>query len=798
MQYGHFDDINREYIITRPDTPRSWSNYLGSTEYGAIITNNAGGYSFFKSGGSGRFTRFRFNAIPMDQPGRYLYLRDNDDGDYWSSSWQPVGKSLEHYRSRCRHGLGYTTIESDYRDISSAVTYFVPRDKHYEVWLTTITNHSNRPRNLSLFTYVEYAGNWNAMDDMLNLQYTQYTAQMRVQDGIIDHGTNVYIPPTPEQFHNKDQGRHSFLTFANLAVAGFDTDREAFLGPYRSYANPLVVEQGECTNSQAWGNNPCGTLQGRLTLAPGQSSTFAVIMGIGEAATVGKRVREHYRDIATATTELEQLKAYWALRIGSLSATTPDAALNSTLNVWGIYNCHITFAWSRAASLIYTASERDGYGYRDTVQDTLGVTHGVSAEVRERLVLMLSGQCSSGGALPVVRPTHHEPGAMSPPEEFRYRSDDALWLFFAIPNYVKESGEIDFYHTSVPYADTGEDSVLGHLRRALMFNLNRRGAHGLPCGLSADWNDCLCFGTSGESVFVALQLRHALATYEEIAALLTIPQEQQWAAQQRATLDCAIQKVCWDGAWFVRGFREDGHVFGSQVNSEGKIFLNPQSWAVIAGAATNEQAQKCLESSAALLATEYGLRICEPPFEHTDHQIVKASLMNPGLKENGGIFIHPQPWAVMAEALQGNGNRAFEYLQRYLPAFQNDQAEIREVEPYVVCQSTCGPAAPTFGRSRVPWLTGAASWTYYVLSQYILGIRPHYRGLELDPCIPAAWPGFTVKRIFRGTQLHIRVDNSAGVQKGVRLVRLNAQPYGGTIIDARDLQSPCEIDVIMG
>lgn len=798
MNYGYFDDQNKEYVITRPDTPKSWSNYLGSKEFGSVITNNAGGYAFYKSGGMGRFIRMRFNSVPMDQPGRYIYIHDRDSKDYWSASWQPVGKPLDTFKSECRHGTAYTKITTDYTDIKSETTYFVPLGKTYEVWRCKITNTGSKARRLRGFTFVEYVGSWNAMDDLLNLQYVQYTAQMNVVDGVIDHGTNVYIPEMPDNFEEKDQGRHTFMAVAGATITGYDTDREAFLGGYRTYANPAVVENGQATNSLAWGDNPCGSLQFDIDLQPGETKEFSVIIGIGKASVEGKAALKEYSVAGQVDKELSALIDYWHSRLKGLEAQTPDPIFNSMVNMWSIYNCMITFAWSRAASLIYTASERDGFGYRDTVQDFVGPMHAIPEEVRQRLELMITGQMSNGAAMPVVRPLSHKPGQMPEAPKEEIRSDDCMWLFNAIPAYVKETGDIDFYNKVLPYSDKGEDTVLGHMRRAIEFSVNNSGPHGLPFGLRADWNDCLKFGYNGETTFVAMQLRLALRVYIEVCELLQKSSEVTWATPILEKLDANIQKYAWDGGWFMRGYRFDGLKFGAAECPEGKIFLNPQVWAILSGAATKEQAAKAMENVRKELATEYGLMVCSPAYTEGDYNIVRAQLMNPGLKENGGIFIHTQGWGVMAEATLGNGNAAFDYLQSYLPGYFNDKAEIREIEPYVVCQSTHSKFSRKFGKSRIPWLSGSATWTYHAMTQYILGIRPEYRGVSIDPCIPDSWKEFSVMRTFRGMELDVKVLNPKGVQHGVVALELNGIKLENNFIPIDKLQERNTIVVTMG
>ncbi len=765
--FGQFDDKRREYVITRPDTPRPWSNYLGSTSYGAIITNHAGGYSFFKSAAQGRFVRLRFNSVPLDQPGRYFYLRDAATGDYWSNAWQPVGKPLEQYESICRHGTGYTIIESRYSEIATRTTYFVPLDKHYEVWWLEVTNEGNQERTLDLFSYLEFASEWHVWHDTFNLQYSQYIVDTEFKDGILCHSTSHNLPEVPESFEFRDQSRHSFITLVGAEISGFDSDREVFLGsPYRTYREPQVVETGRTTGSLAHGDNACGTLQTRLTLAPGETKQVAILLGVGRGEVAGRKAREEMGDFASIAAALQAVRGYWHDRIGSLRVETPDPELDHMLNVWNAYNCLITYAWSRAASLVYSG-ERDGLGYRDTVQDLLGVMAALPEEVRERLELMLTGQASTGGALPVVKPFAHRPGAEPLPRDDEYRSDDSLWLFDAVPAYVKETGNTAFLDCVLPYADAGEATVLGHLRRAIEFNLERRGAHGLPCGLSADWNDTLKLGYHGESVMVTFQLRHALRTYVEITTRLGRSSETAWATDQLSELDRSIQQHTWDGAWFVRAFREDGSVIGSAKDAEGSIFLNAQTWAVLSGAASGAQSVSAMDACHQQLATDYGLMLCAPPFEKVPCNEIRAVLFNPGMKENSGIFCHPQGWAVIAETMLGRGDRAYEYYRAYMPSAYNDRAEIREIEPYVHCQSTHGRYSRRHGASRLPWLSGTATWSYVAGTQYLLGIRPDWDGLRVEPVIPAKWDGFKVERRFRGATYQIIVNNPQHVESGV-------------------------------
>ncbi len=796
MQYGFFDDKNKEYVIEKPNTPKSWSNYLGSTEYGAIITNNAGGYSFYKSAAQGRFMRLRFNAVPVDQPGRYIYIHDRDKKDYWSASWQPVGKDLENYKSTCRHGSAYTIINSEYDNIETSTNYFVPLDKDYEIWHLKVKNNSNEKRRLRLYTFVEYSNNWHILQDFMNLQYTQYILRMNVVDNIIDHGINVLLAEETKDFENHDGRRHTFLGVVGATVTGFDTDRDKFLGDYRSYHNPIVVENGEATNSLAYGDNGCGVLQIDLDLDAGESTELAIIMGIGSAENKGKNVIKEFSNLSKVTEEFQKLKNYWHSRLEGLHVSTPDKEFNSMTNMWSPYNCMMTYSWSRAASLVYSG-ERDGLGYRDTVQDLLGVLHTIPDEVGERLELMLTGQVSTGGAMPVVKQFNHSPGNEFAPSESAYRSDDCLWLFNTVPAYIKETGDLEFYNKVLPYSDKGEDTVYFHLKRALEFSIKRSGVHGLPCGLSADWNDCLQLGHNGESSFVAMQLRFALAVYIEISELLNKEEEKEWAEKHLDILDENIQKHTWDGEWFLRAINENGMKFGSHENDEGTVWLNPQSWSVISGHANEEQSKLAMKAVKEKLSSEYGIAVCAPPYEKTDPQIVKAPLFNQGMKENASIFSHTQGWAIMAETMLGNGDQAYKYLRSVMPAAFNLKAEVRQIEPYVNCQFTHSKYSPRFGASRLPWLTGAATWSYYAAAHYILGIQPQYDGLIIDPCIPSDWSELSVTRRFRNKMFHITIKNDKNINKGVEKIILNDKIIKGNKITLDDMQSENTVVVYM-
>jgi cellobiose phosphorylase len=798
MQYGYFDDQKKEYVITRPDTPQSWSNYLGSTEYGAIITNNAGGYGFYKSGARGRYLRLRFNSVPMDQPGRYFYIRDRKTADYWSASWQPVGKPLDQYSSTCRHGTAYTIIESQYAGISTKTTYFVPLGECFEYWRLKIMNESDAPRDLSIFSFCEFTNQWDTYQDQVNLQYSLFIVRgEQTDDGLLRVAIQDNLTSETDGYYDHDIARHTWMGLIGAPVAGYDTSREAFIGTYHGYHNPIAVEQGHCSNSEVYGDNACGSLQTDMTLQPGESHEILVILGIGDARTTGKQKMNQFGSLEQAQIELDKLKTSWHSKLGSLVVKTPDEEFNHTINMWGLYNSLITFVWSRAASLVYNG-ERDGLGFRDSVQDVLGVVNAIPDKARKRLELMLTGQVSNGGAIPIIKPFDHHPGREKIPEPEEFRSDDCLWFFNAIPAYVNEIGDFGFYEKVLPYADRGEDSVFGHLRRALEFNLERLGKNGLPCGLSADWNDCLRLGYNGESLFVAFQVRLGLTILSELAEQLEKPEDKHWAETQLAQLDKSIKVCAWDGDWFIWAIGDDGTVYGTKEFAEGQVYLNTQVWSVISGAASPEQAARCMQTVKERLATPYGLMLSAPPFVKTSIDVMRAVVYNTGIKENAGIFNHTQGWGVMAECLLGNGDQAYEYLRAAMPAAYNTRAEIRQSEPYVQGQTTYSTWSPRAGNTRTSWLTGAAAWFYYSATQYVLGLRPEQNGLRIDPCIPSNWKGFSVKREFRNHFIDITVHNPAHVCKGVVRMTLNGQDIPGNLISASKFDQVNQVEIWLG
>lgn len=768
MQYGYFDDKEREYVITCPDTPAPWVNYLGSPEYGAIISNNAGGYSFAKSGANGRILRYVFNQF--DEPGRYIYIRDNLSKDYWSASWQPVGKNLTRYKSECRHGMAYTKMRALYAGISSEVLYYVPLDAAHEVWAVAVRNDSDVVRELTVTGYAEFTNNPNYEQDQVNLQYSQFITRTEFEnDHILQliHGNLDAVSADGKEVDNKDVGYRLF-GLAGQRVSGYCGNKENFLGRYHGYGDPQGVTTGKLDGSMNYNENACGALSAVLVLNPGETAHLAFIVGAKNREESRALMARYADPAAVCPEELAALKAHWHTKLENFQIHTPSAEMNSMINTWNAYNCFMTFTWSRAASLVYCGL-RNGYGYRDTVQDIQGVIHLAPEQAAEKIRFMLSAQVDNGGGLPLVKFTHN-PGHEDTPDDPSYvqetghpayRADDALWLFPTVYKYLAETGNLAFLDEVIPYANKGAATVYEHLQRAIDFSLEHLGPHGMPAGLYADWNDCLRLGAEGESSFVAFQLVLALRIQKQLAEEKGDAAAAEKLAKQLADFSALVEKLCWNEDRYIRGFTEKGEVIGRRTDPEANLWLNPQSWAVISGLADSEKAETILHTVHEGLNTEYGVMLMQPPYHAHAFDGALAVIYNAGVKENAGIFSQSQGWIILAEALCGHGNRAFSYYKANSPAEQNDRAEIRKLEPYCYGQFTEGKDSPHFGRSHVHWLTGTASTMMVGAVEGILGVRPDLHGLRLSPSIPAAWDGFTMEKSFRGKKLHINRAESS-------------------------------------
>ena len=804
MQYGYFDDKEREYVITCPDTPAPWVNYLGSPEYGAIISNNAGGYSFAKSGANGRILRYVFNQF--DEPGRYIYIRDNLSKDYWSASWQPVGKNLTRYKSECRHGMAYTKMRALYAGISSEVLYYVPLDAAHEVWAVAVRNDSDVVRELTVTGYAEFTNNPNYEQDQVNLQYSQFITRTEFEnDHILQliHGNLDAVSADGKEVDNKDVGYRLF-GLAGQRVSGYCGNKENFLGRYHGYGDPQGVTTGKLDGSMNYNENACGALSAVLVLNPGETAHLAFIVGAKNREESRALMARYADPAAVCPEELAALKAHWHTKLENFQIHTPSAEMNSMINTWNAYNCFMTFTWSRAASLVYCGL-RNGYGYRDTVQDIQGVIHLATEQAAEKIRFMLSAQVDNGGGLPLVKFTHN-PGHEDTPDDPSYvqetghpayRADDALWLFPTVYKYLAETGNLAFLDEVIPYANKGAATVYEHLQRAIDFSLEHLGPHGMPAGLYADWNDCLRLGAEGESSFVAFQLVLALRIQKQLAEEKGDAAAAEKLAKQLADFSALVEKLCWNEDRYIRGFTEKGEVIGRRTDPEANLWLNPQSWAVISGLADSEKAETILHTVHEGLNTEYGVMLMQPPYHAHAFDGALAVIYNAGVKENAGIFSQSQGWIILAEALCGHGNRAFSYYKANSPAEQNDRAEIRKLEPYCYGRFTEGKDSPHFGRSHVHWLTGTASTMMVGAVEGILGVRPDLHGLRLSPSIPAAWDGFTMEKSFRGKKLHITVQNPAHKESGFTSLMLNGAAMPDNYIPADKLAAENEIVLTM-
>ena len=798
MNFGYFDEEKREYVITKPDTPAPWCNYLGSPEYGAIISNNAGGYSFVKSGANGRILRYHFNSD--DTPGRYIYLRDDESGDYWSASWQPVGKDLNEYKNEVHHGTAYTNMFTEYAGIKSEVNYYVPLNKSYEVWCCKVTNPTDKPRKVSVFGYAEFSNDDNYNQDQVNLQYTLCISNTSFRRNKIYQQINLNWGKEADG----SNGNERFFGLAGQPVTSYNGDKEAFIGQYHTYGNPVAVENGKCDGVCNYNENSCGALHTALELAPGETKTMAFVLGKYKESEAD-RIIAAYEDVSVCDKEIDELKEYWHSRLDKFKINTPSAAFNSMVNTWNAYQCFLTFTWSRAASFVY-CGERNGYGYRDTVQDIQGVIHTDPEAALEKIRFMLSAQVDNRGRLPLVK-FDHDAGHEGTPDDEKYvretghpayRADDALWLFPTVYKYISETGNLAFIDEEITWSNKEEKAtVYEHLKRAINFSMEHLGPHGLPAGLHADWNDCLRLGAQGESSFVALQLYYAFTIMRIFAEKKNDSEYIAYIDKTQKEVGDKINALWWEGDRFNRGFKETGELIGSKKDPEASMWLNPQTWSVISGLATDEQAKLAMESVERELNTAYGAKVMAPSY--VDHYFdgALAALFPPSTKENGGIFSQTQGWLILAEALLGHGNKAFMYFEESSPSSQNDKAEIRKLEPYVHGQYTEGDESPFHGRSHVHWLTGTASTCMVGCVEGICGIRPDLDGLRVAPSVPSDWKEFTMEKVFRGRKVVIKVENPDGAESGYKEFYINGEKQEDNYIPESKLTDVTEVRLVM-
>lgn len=797
MRYGYFDDSQREYVITRPDTPLPWINYLGCEDYFGLISNTAGGYSFYRDARLRRLTRYRYNNAPFDVGGRYLYLRDNTSGEFWSPSWQPTQHSLENYT--CRHGQGYTIIAARYRQIEAQTRYFVPLDETLEIWELSLTNQRSQPASLSVFSSIEFCL-WDAQDDASNFQRNFSTGQVEVEGSVIYHKTEYR------------ERRDHFAYFACSAeVAGFDTQREAFLGPYRGWNRPQVVEQGESANSIAHGWAPIGSHHVRLTLAPGETRQIIFLLGYHEnprdqkfdppgSQTLNKQtvkpIIARYLDPQQVQAAFEALRGHWDSLLNIFQVQTPDIHTNRMVNIWNAYQCMVTFNMSRSASF-YESGIGRGMGFRDSNQDLLGFVHMVPERARQRILDIAATQLETGGAYHQYQPLTKR-GNDAVGSNF---NDDPLWLVLGVTAYLKETGDWSILDELVPYDNRpgSEQPLYEHLQRSLQYTLDRLGPHSLPLIGRADWNDCLNLNTFSEepgesfqtttnkdgqvaeSVFIAGLFTLAAREMGELAEVRGLSEQAQFYRQAAALMSATTLEQGWDGAWFLRAYDNFSQKVGSHECAEGQIFIEPQGVCVMAGIGLKEgQAEQALASVRERLATPHGIVLQQPAYSQYYLHLGEISSYPPGYKENAGIFCHTNPWIMIAETRLGHGDQAHNYYWRINPSVREEISDLHRCEPYVYAQMIAGRDAPSHGEAKNSWLTGTAAWNYVAVTQWILGLRPTYTGLQVAPVIPRDWPSFEVVRLFRGVTYRIQVKRE-GSGNSVSLTA-NGQPISGDII----------------
>jgi len=797
MKYGYFDDKRREYVITRPDTPLPWINYLGCEDYFGIISNTAGGYSFYRDARLRRLTRYRYNNVPFDLGGRLIYLRDNASGTFWSPSWQPTRHQVEEYS--CRHGLGYSIIGSTFKGIKAETLFFVPLGENLEIWQVQVTNQRQEPAALSLFSAIEFCL-WDAQDDATNFQRNFSTGQVEIEEGVIYHKTEYR------------ERRDHFAFFAcSPRPAGYDTQREAFLGKYRSWDQPAAVERGRSFNSVAHGWAPIGSHQVKLNLKPGETRAVTILLGYHEnsvaekfdppdSQTINKRTVKPVIAKYLKPKEVDQafaaLRAYWDGILGLYQVRTPDKHTNRMVNIWNAYQCMATFNMSRSASF-YESGIGRGLGFRDSNQDLLGFVHMVPRRARERVLDLAATQLPSGGAYhqyqPLTKRGNNDIGGNF--------NDDPLWLILGTCAYIKESGDLSILDAKVPYDNQpgSETPLYEHLQRSLTYTLERIGPHGLPLIGRADWNDCLnlnCFsdtpgqsfqtttnkeGKVAESVFIAGLFVLAAHELAELAEQRGCDQEAAGYLQAADLMEAVVRKHGWDGSWFVRAYDDFGRKVGSRECKEGQIFIEPQGFCVMAGIGVEEGlAQKALDATHKLLGTEHGIMLQQPAYSRYYLELGEISSYPPGYKENAGIFCHNNPWIMIAETVIGRGDQAFAVYSRINPSAREKLADLHRCEPYVYAQMIAGRDAPSHGEAKNSWLTGTAAWNYVAITQHILGIRPTYEGLMVAPVIPESWHGFTVSRMFQGVRYEIEISR---IGKGNRIeLTVDGQAIAGDVV----------------
>ncbi len=811
MKYGYFNDTAKEYVITRPDTPYPWINYLGNEDFFGLISNTSGGYCFYKDARMLRLTRYRYNNVPCDGGGRYFYI--NDNSDVWTPGWMPIKAELDSYE--CRHGLGYTVITGERGGIKAEQTAFVPLGSTAEVHRVKLTNTTDKAKDITLYSFVEFCL-WNAFDDQTNFQRNFSIGEVEIIGSAIYHKTEY-----------RERRNHYAVFSVNCEVDGFDTDRETFMGLYNGFDHPKAVFENKSYNSVASGWAPIVSHRICVHLEAGETKSYIFTLGYcenpaddkWEAPSVinkkpAKALLSKFETEKQFENELSALKAYWDKLLSTYSVESDDEKMNRMVNIWNQYQCMVTFNMSRSASYFESGIGR-GMGFRDSTQDLLGFVHLIPERARERIFDIASTQMADGSAYHQYQPLTKKGNA----DIGSGFNDDPLWLIFGVAAYIKETGDYSILDEKVPF-DNDENNtatMMEHLKRSFDHVTNNLGPHGLPLIGHADWNDCLnlnCFsetpgqsfqtasnretGDVAESVFIAGMFVSVAPDYIELCRRCGLDAEADRAEAEAKKMYDTVLKYGWDGEWFLRAYDAFGNKVGSCECEEGQIFIEPQGFCVMAGIGVSEgHAKKALDSVKERLDTKYGIVLNQPAYTTYHLELGEISSYPPGYKENAGIFCHNNPWISIAETVIGRGNRAFEVYRKTCPAYIEDISEIHRTEPYVYSQMIAGKDSVNHGEAKNSWLTGTAAWTFYNISRFILGIKPEYDGLSVDPCIPDTLKNFTVTRKFRGDTFVISVDNSAGAEKGVVSIEMDGKAVEGVLVSTES-GAVHNVKVVMG
>jgi cellobiose phosphorylase len=811
MKYGFFDDDKREYVITTPRTPYPWINFLGTKDFFSIISNTSGGYSFYRDARLRRLTRYRYNNVPVDNDGKYFYIKEGDT--IWSPGWKPARTELDAYT--CRHGMNYTIIKGEKNQLSAEVTYFVPLNTTCEVQLMRLKNNSKTKKSFTLFSYVEWCL-WNALDDMTNFQRNFSTGQVEIEGSALYHKTEF-----------RERRNHYAFYSVNTPINGYDTDRESFVGLYNGINSPDVVKAGKPKNTEAHGWSPIASHCINIELAAGEERELVFILGYVELPDAEKFVAPQvinkkpaqklmatFSDGAAVRAALADLRKYWDEKFATYQVNSGDKNLDRMVNIWNPYQCMITYNFSRSASLFESGIGR-GMGFRDSNQDLIGLVHMAPELSKQRIIDLASTQFADGSAYhqyqPLTKRGNYEVGGNF--------NDDPMWLNFSVPAYIKETGDWSILDEMTPF-DNDKNNVaplFEHLKRSFYHVVNKLGPHGLPLIGRADWNDCLnlnCFSTNpdesfqtttnktggvAESVMIAGQFVLYGEWFVSLCRRRNLNDLADESQKHIENMKKAIDQHAWDGEWFLRAYDYYGKKIGSNENEEGKIFIESQGFCIMAGVGINDgRAQKALEAVNQRLAYKYGIVLNNPAFTHYHIEKGEISTYPQGYKENAGVFCHNNPWIMISEAMVGNGDRAFDYYRRIAPAYLEEISDLHKTEPYVYSQMVAGKDAFKPGEAKNSWLTGTAAWNYYAIAHFILGIKPDFDGLRIDPCIPADWTGFKLTRQFRGATYNLNVLNPNKVCSGVKKMVVDGTVVEGNCLPVFPAGTTHEVEVTLG